>query len=29
MTGKEKFIFDNQEQAFDMLDFWRFHYSNI
>lgn len=29
MTGKEKFIFNDQEQGFDMLDFWRFHYSNI
>ena len=29
MNGKEKFIFKNQELGFDMLDFWKFHFSNI
>ena len=29
MDGKEKFIFKNQELGFDMLDFWKFHFSNI
>ena len=29
MTGKEKFIFENQPLEYEYLDFWRFHYSNI
>lgn len=29
MQGNEKFQFDNKELDFQMLDFWRFHYSNI
>ena len=29
MTGKEKFLCGGKELDFDMIDFWRFHYSNI
>ena len=29
MTGYENFIFNNQPLDFDMIDYWRFHYSNI
>jgi len=29
MKGTEKFVFDDRELGFDLLDFWRFHYSNI
>ena len=29
MTGKENFVFDGQSTGFDLLDLWRFHYSNI
>ena len=29
MTGKEKFIFNNQPLEFEYSDFWKFHYSNV
>ena len=29
MNGEEKFVFENQELPFTMLDFWKFHYTNI
>jgi hypothetical protein len=29
MTGYEKFVFDNKSLDFDMIDYWKFHYSNI
>lgn len=29
LSGKEKFIFKNQETEMTMLDFWRWHYSEI
>ena len=29
MKGSEKFEFDGKNLDYDMLDFWRFHYSNI
>lgn len=29
MNGKEKFTFDGKDTGFDMLDFWRFQFSNI
>ena len=29
MTGKEKFLFNDEATGFDFLEFWRFHYSNI
>lgn len=29
MTGKEKFSLDQKELDFDLIDFWKFQYSNI
>lgn len=29
MTGTEKFTFDGNHAGFDLLDFWRFQYSNV
>ena len=29
MTGKERFIFQENELEFSYLDFWKFHFSNI
>ena len=29
MNGTEKFIFDGNSAGFDLLDFWRFQYSNV
>ena len=29
MSGNEPFVFDSTELGFTMLDYWRFHYSNI
>lgn len=29
MNGKEKFKFKNEELSFDLLDFWKYKYSNI
>lgn len=29
LTGDEEFTFDNKELGFNMLDFWKFHFSNI
>lgn len=29
MIKKEKFVYNNKELGFDLLDFWEFHFSNI
>ena len=29
MTGNEKFIFDDKELNFGILDFWKYKYSNV